>query len=299
MKTIIAAFCNQAAGTDAIAFLRSQRVDDIRVLDSSVRGGLDQLRALDIPDDRAEIYAELMRRGAVVVAAHTAGDARALAEELDRRGSLDLHAARDRWRRSGWNGFDPNAPAFDASERDTECGALMRESGTARGAAPSAREPEREMAREMAREPLREPAREPVREMETQQQRDFDVIEEDVVVGKRDVALGGVRVHTFIAERPVREDVQLREEHIEVTREPVNERISTAFDSTLGEEEEFELTARGEEVVVGKEARVVERVHVGKTERTRTEHIEETERRRDVEVEPIEAAEPPTTERRR
>ena len=53
-------------------------------------------------------------------------------------------------------------------------------------------------------------------------------------------------------------------------------------------EDEFVVTARGEEAVVGKEARVVERVHVGKTADTRTEHIEETERRRDVDVQPVE-----------
>ena len=88
--------------------------------------------------------------------------------------------------------------------------------------------------------------------------------------------------------RPVQEDVTLREERIDVRRERVDEPISPeAMDSTLTEDE-FVVTAKGEEAVVGKEARVVERVHVGKTADTRTERIEETERRRDVEVEEIE-----------
>jgi hypothetical protein len=81
--------------------------------------------------------------------------------------------------------------------------------------------------------------------------------------------------------------VQLTEERIDVARERVDEPISPqAVDATLTEDE-FVVTARGEEAVVGKEARVVERVHVGKTADTRTETVRETERRRDVEVESI------------
>ena len=39
--------------------------------------------------------------------------------------------------------------------------------------------------------------------------------------------------------------------------------------------------------MIGKEARVVERVHIGKEAETRTETVQGTERRRDVEVEPL------------
>jgi len=126
--------------------------------------------------------------------------------------------------------------------------------------------------------------------------RGLDVIEENVAVGKREVARGGVRVRTFVAERPVEEQVQLTEERIDVRREPVNEPISPAAVDAALTEDEFVVTAQGEEVVIGKEARVVERVHVGKQVETRTENIQETERRRDVDVQPLEPSE---TQRRR
>jgi len=126
--------------------------------------------------------------------------------------------------------------------------------------------------------------------------RGIDVIEENVAVGKREVSRGGVRVRTFVAERPVEEQVTLTEERIDVRREPVNEPISPAAVDAALTEDEFTVTAQGEEVVVGKEARVVERVHVGKQAETRTETVQETERRRDVDVQPITQAE---TQRRR
>ncbi len=261
MKTIIAAFSDQNAANAATAYLQNQQLQNISVLepgDNSVA----RLRELDIPDDRAHAYAELMRRGAVIVTAQTEAHAHDIARELDRFGSLDVEAARDRWRKQGWNAYDEKAQPFDAEASATERSELVRESGFVAGT-----------------------------ELPATPEREIDVVEEQVAVGKREVPRGGVRVRTFIAERPVREDVQLREERIDVTREAVNEPISASpLEGTVGEEE-FEITARGEEVVVGKEARVVERVHVGKTADTRTERVEETERRRDVEVEPIETTE--------
>jgi stress response protein YsnF len=118
--------------------------------------------------------------------------------------------------------------------------------------------------------------------------RNLDVIEEDVSIGKRDVDRGGVRVRTFVSEHPIEEEVELREERIDVQREPVNEQISPSAADAALTEEEFVVTAQGEEAVVGKEARVVERVHIGKEAETRTETVQGTERRRDVEVEPLE-----------
>ena len=81
--------------------------------------------------------------------------------------------------------------------------------------------------------------------------------------------------------------MQLHDENIDVQRERVDEPISARAADQAFTEGEFEVTARGEEAVVGKEARVVERVHVGKTDDTRTETIKETERRREVEVEAL------------
>lgn len=267
MKTIVAAFCDQAALDNAIAYLQQRGVADIQVLNSGSMDNMATLSPFNIPDEKAQLYAEVARRGAFVIACHTDHDAREMARELDKMGSLDLDEARKRWKKAGWNGYDVNALPYDANACATERTELERESGI----------------RGTERAPI--DARTATAGAEA---RDLDVIEERVNVGKREVPRGGVRVRTFVQERPVREDVQLTEERIDVQRERVDEPISpAAVDSTLTEDE-FVVTARGEEAVVGKEARVVERVHVGKTADTRTEHIEETERRRDVDVQPVE-----------
>jgi stress response protein YsnF len=252
MKTIIAAFCDNASAQQAIEYLRGRGVSNAQLLTHQPGDLRTQFSAFDVPGDRSELYAEVMRRGGLIVVAHTNDDARAIARDLDKMGSLDLDTSAKRWRDEGWNGYDMNELPYDAQACASERQALRSDSLLAT------------------------------------EGRDLDVIEEQVAVGKREVDRGGVRIRTFISERPVEEQVQLREERIDVTREPVNEPISPeAVDRTLTEDE-FVVTARGEEAVVGKEARVVERVHVGKNVDTRTETIKETERRRDVDVQPIE-----------
>ncbi|HUS29930.1 MAG TPA: YsnF/AvaK domain-containing protein [Kofleriaceae bacterium] len=263
MKTIIAAFSDQTAAQNAINFLNSKGVTDAQLMSSNAGGDMmSTFRTLNVPEERAQIYSEVMRRGALLIVAHVEDDARSLAHDLDKMGSLDLDQAASRWRESGWTGYDASAGPFDATASATERSALVSESGRRRDSAGA---------------------------------RDLDVIEERVTVGKREVSKGGVRVRTSISERPVEEQVQLTEERIDIQRERVDEAISpNAADAGLTEDE-FVVTARGEEAVVGKEARIVERVHVGKQADTRTETIRETERRRDVEVEPIEE----TRDRRR
>ena len=52
------------------------------------------------------------------------------------------------------------------------------------------------------------------------------VMKEDLVVGKREVEAGGVRVTSHVVETPVQEQVTLHEEHVTLERRPVNERVS-------------------------------------------------------------------------
>jgi len=266
MKTIIAAFCDDAAAQRGAKHLRERIAEDEDARDYKVRllgygdAGDDPPASLSpyhVPSDRAEMYAEVMRRGAVLLIAEVPdGRARDLAEELDELGSLDLDAAEKRWRSEGWRGFDRSASPYDAPAYAAERSAFERE---------------------------------------TPEAQDLDVIEEEVKIGKREVPREGIRVRTIVVEQPVHETVELREEHVEVQREPVNEPISPAAAEASFSDDEFEVTAKGEEVVVGKEARVVERVHVDKTTETRTEEIDETERRQDVKVEEIDR---PATPRR-
>ena len=113
------------------------------------------------------------------------------------------------------------------------------------------------------------------------------VIEEELVVGKREVDRGGVRVYSHIVERPVEADVTLHEEQINVERRPVN-RLATAADFAAGTGSVIEMNAMGEEAVVGKTARVVEEVVVGKQSTEHTQAIHDSVRKTQVEVEELE-----------
>lgn len=112
------------------------------------------------------------------------------------------------------------------------------------------------------------------------------VAEEQLMVGKREVSRGGVRVRSVVTERPVEQQVTLRDETIKVERRPVN-RAPTDTDTNVFNEQAFELTETDEEAVVAKETRVIEEVVIGKTTEQRTETVRDTVRRSDVEVEEL------------
>jgi uncharacterized protein (TIGR02271 family) len=123
------------------------------------------------------------------------------------------------------------------------------------------------------------------RENVVQEER-IPVIEEQLRVGKREEQRGGARVRTYVEERPVTEQVNLREEHVSVERRPVDQEIPRGeLDSGgLLEEREVEMRETTEEAVVGKEARVKEEVVLQKTAHERTEKVEDTVRNTKVEV---------------
>jgi stress response protein YsnF len=112
------------------------------------------------------------------------------------------------------------------------------------------------------------------------------VVEEQLRVGKREEQRGGAHVRSYVEERPVTEQVNLREEHVNVERRPVDEPISpSALDRDgLLEEREIEMRETAERPVIGKEARVKEEVVVQKTAEERTEQVGDTVRNTKVEV---------------
>ena len=110
------------------------------------------------------------------------------------------------------------------------------------------------------------------------------VVEERLVVGKRAVEGGRVRVRSYVVERPVEEQVTLHEERVNIERRVVD-RPATAADAAAFQERTLEATARSEEVVVGKEARVVEEIAVAKQAADRVETVRDTVRRTEVDVE--------------
>ena len=95
---------------------------------------------------------------------------------------------------------------------------------------------------------------------------------------------GGVRIYSHVVETPVSTDVTLRDERVVVDRRPVSREATNAdFATGAGV---IELSATGEEAVVGKTSRVVEEVRVGKEASERTEQITDTVRHTEVDVEP-------------
>jgi uncharacterized protein (TIGR02271 family) len=112
------------------------------------------------------------------------------------------------------------------------------------------------------------------------------VVQEDVQVGKRLVQRGGVRVFSRVVETPVNETVNLREEHVNVERRPVDQPINPA-DVGAFKDKTIELRETAEEAVVQKTARVVEEVVVGKEVSQRQQQVQDTVRRTEVDVQPL------------
>jgi stress response protein YsnF len=108
-------------------------------------------------------------------------------------------------------------------------------------------------------------------------------VEENLEVGKRTEERGGVRLRSRIVERPVEEHVRLREEHINVERQPVN-RTLTPGDAEAFREQTIELTEKAEVPVVNKEARVVEEIRVSKDVSERDETIRDNVRHTEIDV---------------
>lgn len=109
--------------------------------------------------------------------------------------------------------------------------------------------------------------------------------EENISIGKREVERGGVKVRSYVTETPVREEVSLREEHVNVERRPVDQPLTGDADrSALFQEREIEMRETSEEAVVSKQARVTEEIGISKTADTRTEVVEDTVRKTEVDI---------------
>ena len=110
------------------------------------------------------------------------------------------------------------------------------------------------------------------------------VIKENLAVGKQTVQTGGVRVRSRIVERPVSEEIRLREERVVVNRKPVD-RPATAAELDNLKDGTIELAETAERAVVEKKARVTEEISIGKQAAEHVERINETVRETEVDVE--------------
>ena len=110
------------------------------------------------------------------------------------------------------------------------------------------------------------------------------VVEEQLNVGKREVEGGRVRVRSYVVEQPVQEQVNLRDESVNVERRPVDRPLTGADRDRAFQERTIEAEEKSEEAVVNKEARVKEELVVNKDVNQRTETVSDTVRRTEVDV---------------
>jgi Domain of unknown function (DUF2382) len=111
----------------------------------------------------------------------------------------------------------------------------------------------------------------------------IEVIEAELWVGKEIVERGRMRIYSVHTGR-------LSDETLRVRRRPVNRSVKANPD--LFRERSFEMVEMDEIAKVGKTARVVEEVFLGKEVVDKVETIKETLRRQDVHVEEIPALRP-------
>ncbi|HVK94705.1 MAG TPA: YsnF/AvaK domain-containing protein [Noviherbaspirillum sp.] len=207
--------------------------------------------------EHRDVYSEAVRRGSVVLTVHADNDEQhdRAVELMNRYDPVDIDERASTWRSQGWTGYDETAPRYSQAEIERERGLY------ARGATGTQNLGSEESTR-------------------------IPVMEEQLKVGKREVQRGGVRVYQHLREKAVHESVQLRQEHVNVERHPVDQPASEA-DLAAFKEGSVEMREMGEEPVVSKTARVVEEVVVGKNVTQETANIDDTVRRTDVEVEQL------------
>lgn len=115
----------------------------------------------------------------------------------------------------------------------------------------------------------------------TNEKGSVEVVKEDIDVGKKEVQDGGVRLKSRIVEKPVEEDVRLRDERVYVKRKPVNKSASERD----FKEGTVEMRESHEEPVVKKKAKVVEEVGLEKDVHHKDKKVKDTVRETEVDVE--------------
>jgi uncharacterized protein (TIGR02271 family) len=274
-RSLTAFFDDRDDAEEAVSRLRS-----LGIADSSIRltggdsyretvdpndqkGFWDSVADFFFPEEDRATYAEGLRRGGYLV---TVGDIRAdqfdqALDILDDEGSVDLEARAETWRSEGWTGSHMGGVAATGRQYDSG-GSLIGGTSSASG-------------RESFAPGTYTGAR--------GDEEVIPVAEERLRVGKRDVDLGRVRVRSYVVEEPVSEDVNLREDRVEIERRPVDRPL--AGDERAFTDRTIEAEEHAEEAVVTKDARVKEEIALRRKSDDRTETVSDTVRHTEVEVE--------------
>ena len=270
-KNVVGLFDNPSDAQAAVRDLESAGFggNNVSLIRNASRGLLSSFEQLRIPQEDANIYQEGIRKGgAVVIVQQLADDeANRAAAILDRYNLVDIDARRRSYGRTTETATTTTtetatttATAGATHVQQTRATVGRASSGTGR------------------------------RNLYEGGDMVIPIVEEEVQVGKREVEGGGVRVTTSVQERPVEEQVTLRDETVQVERRPVDRPASEADIGAVRQAAQkgtFEVREHDEQPVVEKQARVVEEVVVNKEAQERTETVRDTVRRTDVDVEQI------------
>src|SRR5215212_2173597 len=234
-RTVTAFFDSRTDAEDAASRLQSAGVsrDSIRLVpgderDSDASGGAsgtpslgdasvgfwESLRDLFLPDEDRHAYAEGLRRGGFLLSVSaTDAEYERVLDILDDEGTIDIDERADTWRAEGWSG-SATSDALSGSTANLTTGSAS--GATARPASSTVGSTSPGMS---ASGPagLRDTSA-----GRSEQDQVIPVAEERLNIGKRDVSHGRVRVRSYVVETPVTEQVDLREEHVEIERRPVD-----------------------------------------------------------------------------
>jgi uncharacterized protein (TIGR02271 family) len=272
-RTITAIYDSESEAREARAQLVNNGLDDddVRIVSQNLtsstvsgdhvdedKGVWESIKDFFVGDDDRPTYSEGLRRGGYLLTARVEDEQGELAIALlEQTNAVDLDERAEQWRAEGWSGEDS---AYIGSERTSYRGAAATD--------------------ELDDIDIRD-------DSSTRDEKAIPVVEERLRVGKREVDRGGVRVRSYVVEEPVHEEVSLRQERVEVERRPASGRAAAQGDERgddLFREQTIEVSERGEEAVVAKDAVVTGEVVVRKTADERTQSIDETVRRTEVDV---------------
>ena len=210
------------------------------------------LKDVLMPEDDRETFAEGVRRGGYLLTARVPGDLVERAYDVvERAEPADLDERSETWRRDGWSGAGVTRTTTATTESLAATGQDRAAGSGSLGAAATGGNT-------------------------------VQLAEEQLRVGKREVGRGAVRVRSYVTERPVEEQVTLRDETVRVERRPVDREVRAG--DAVFQERTIEAVERDEEAVVSKTARVTEEITLGKDVETRTETVRDTVRKQDVEI---------------
>lgn len=226
----------------------------------------ESLTRLGVPEADAQVYAEGVRRGGVLLVGQVDdADCDPALDIIERHAPADIDERRRLYREAGWAGYDPTAADYDETQASEE---RDRYRTGLRAAAADMRDANIGRTDVTAGQPGTE---------ET-----IPLAEENLEIGKRSVERGSVRVRSYVVETPVEEQVRLRDESVTVERRDVDP------DRPAGEadfrERTIEVTETGEVPVVSKTSRITEEVVIRKDAQERTETVSDSVRRTEVDI---------------